>query len=399
VEKIAYILPLAGIVFLIISCWWVRRFFAPSAHASAGSGEPPDFAPPVSLLKPVRGLDQGAYDNFASFCRQDYPSFEVLFATDSADDPAVPVIEQITRDFPEAGVRHLVTSAQTVPNPKASCLAALTREAAHSIVVISDSDMRVQPDYLRRVVAPLAWPDVGLVTCCYRGARPVTFTAKLEALYMGLTFLPQVVVARSLLDMRFALGATMALRTADLDAAGGWEAAGHYLAEDTRVAQRVAALGKKVVLSQYIVDSFLGPTTWRDQWDREVRWARTNRVNLPRAYPGLLLTLPVPFALVLLPLDPAGILGWGTLAAALAVRWVTAWLVTAYTANQALRRWLVWLPLRDLLSGLVWCTGAVGRKVLWRGRLHRVRRDGRLEPPEPGPASAAAVQEAESVDF
>jgi ceramide glucosyltransferase len=383
----------------------VRQFFGPSGQISTGTcpargkrGSGPTSRHRYRYSSPSAASIR-AYDNFATFCRQDYPAFEVLFATDCLDDPAVPVIEQIARDFPLVKVRHVVTTARTVPNPKASSLAALTREAAHPIVVISDSDMRVRPDYLRRAVEPLARPEVGLVTCCFRGVRPVTFTAKLEALYMGVSFLPQVVVARRFLDMRFALGATMVLRVADLEAAGGWEAAGHYLAEDTRVAQGIAALGRKVVLSDYIVDSYLGPTTWREQWDREVRWARTNRGNRPREYPGLILTLPVPLALVLLPLDSAGALGWGTLAAALTVRWVTAWLVTRYTANQALRRWLVWLPLRDLLSGLIWCAGAAGRRVVWRGRIHRVRRDGRLESPEPGPVATAAVPEAGSVDF
>ena len=262
------------------------------------------FTPAVSLLKPVRGLDQGAYDNFASFCRQDYPNFEVLFATDGAEDPAVPVIEQIARDFPAANVRLLKGAPQVTANPKASRLAALSREARHPIVVVSDSDMRVEPDYLKRVVSPLERPEVGLVTCCYRGVQPVTFTAKLEALHMGVTFLPQVVVARRFLDMHFALGATMTLRVSELQASGGWEAAGQYLAEDTHVAQQITRMGKKVVLSDYIVDSYLGPTTWREQWDREVRWARTNRGNQPREYAGLIVTLTVPLALVFLARRP-----------------------------------------------------------------------------------------------
>ena len=216
---------------------------------------------------------------------------------------------------------------------------------------------------------------------------------------MGVTFLPQVVVARRFLDMHFALGATMALRVADLQTSGGWEAAGQYLAEDTRVAQQIAKMGKKVVLSDYIVDGYLGPTTWRDQWDREVRWARTNRGNQPREYAGLILTMPVPLALAVLPLDPTGLLGWGVVAAAVALRWVTAWLVTGYTGNRALRRWLVWLPVRDLLSGLVWCAGVAGRRVVWRGRTHYVGRGGRLAAPRQGRARASARQRASLTDI
>jgi ceramide glucosyltransferase len=392
VVKIAYILPLASIVYLLISSWWVHQFFKRRVVPTDN-----EFLPPVSLLKPVRGLDQGAYENFASFCRQNYPVFELLFATDDPADPAIPVIEQVARDFPAANVRLFVTAPQTVPNPKASCMAALSKHAAaHPIVVLSDSDMRVGPDYLRRVVSPLADPTIGLVTCGYRGVRPVTFTAKLEALYMGVTFLPQVVVARRFLDMQFALGATMALRVADLEASGGWEAAGYYLAEDTRVARQIVTMGKKVVLSDYLVDSYLGPTSWREQWHREVRWARTNRGNRPREYAGLIVTLTVPLALIYLPLDPAGVWGWTTVAAALVVRWATAWSVAGDTGNNALRRWLPWLPLRDLLSALIWCAGAVGRKVVWRGRIHRVHKDGRLDSLEP---ETAAKGRAAGIDF
>jgi len=379
VEKLVYMLPAASCLYLIVACWWVGAFFR-SSHVSAEPAEATaDFTPPASVLKPVRGLDQNAYENFASFCRQDYPEYEVLFALADPGDPAVAVVERVIEDFESVPVRIVTGVAEVTASPKVSSLVALSQEATHPVLVISDSDTRVTPDYLRRAVAPLAQDDVGLVTCSFRGVCPTTFTAKLEALHIGVTFLPQVVVARRFLDMHFALGATLALRRSDLEASGGWLTVGAYLADDNRLALQISAIGKRVVLSRHLVDVYLGTTTWQEQWQREVRWARTNRLNRPREYAGIILTLTVPLALVLLPVDPTGLLGWGVVAAAFVIRWITAWLITGFTDNRPLRRWLPWLPVRDLLSALIWCAGVAGGSVVWRGERYRVHADGRLE--------------------
>ena len=374
VEKLVFILPVASCIYLAISCLWVRSFFLGQEN-SKNQG---CFTPPVSILKPVKGLDPGAYENFASFCQLDYPQYEILFGVADPDDPVIPVIHKLMRDFPLKRIRLLTGVPRKLPNPKASTLLALSKEAAHEILVVSDSDIRVAPHYLKEVVAPLADPSVGLVTCAYRGVQPVTLTAKLEALHMGVTFLPEVVVARRFLDMRFALGATIALRRTDLEAVGGWQATGHYLAEDSRLAVLMASSGKKVLLSHYICDTYLGFTTWRDQWHREVRWARTNRVNRPREYPGIVLTFAIPLALVLLPVAPKSLVGWVVLAATLVVRFLTAWFVAGYTRSNFLRRLVYLLPLRDLLSAFVWCAGIGGHKVRWRGQTLKLAGDGRI---------------------
>lgn len=382
-EKLAYILPAISCLYLIVACWWVGVFFRSSRMTNEPVEIAHDFAPPVSVLKPVRGLDQGAYENFASFCRQNYPRYEVLFAVADPNDEAVPVVERVIEDFGSVAVRMVTGAPAVTASPKVSSLVTLTREANHPVLVVSDSDTRVEPDYLRRVVAPLARDEIGLVTCAYRGVCPSTFTAKLEALHIGVTFLPQVVVARRFLDMHFALGATVAFRKSDLEASGGWHAIGAYLADDNRLALQLSEAGKRVVLSHQVVDVYLGTTSWREQWHREVRWARTNRLNRPREYAGIILTLTVPLALILIPLDPSGPLGWAVVAAALVVRWSTAWLITSFTGNRPLRSWLPWLPIRDLLSALTWVAGAAGRSVTWRGERFRVHADGRLGPMKP----------------
>jgi ceramide glucosyltransferase len=338
-----------------------------------------DFAPAVSILKPVKGLDAQAYRNFASFCQQDYPHFELLFGVSDPEDPVIPVIQRLQHDFPERTIRLLVAPA-THANRKASLLHSLVAHAQYGTLVASDSDMRVGPDYLRRVVAPLVDENVGLVTCLYRGRNPVTLTARLEALHMGVTFLPSVLVARRVLNMRFAMGATVALRRSDLARMGGFASVASYLADDYQLGVQIADLGLRVHLSDYIVDSILGPTTFREQWDREVRWAQCSRVSRPAEYPGMLLTFCTPLALILALVAGFDALTSAVLAASLLFRWLVGWWVTAYTDNRATRRWLIWLPLRDALSALVWCVGAVGRYVVWRGEKYVLQPGGRLKP-------------------
>jgi ceramide glucosyltransferase len=373
-EILLLLFTVASWIYWLVAWWLVRVFFRVRPEQN------PDFTPPVSILKPVRGLDAQAYQNFVSFCQQDYPDFELLFGVADPGDPVIPVVQRLQRDFPRCRIRLVIGQASGA-NPKASLLHHITAQARHGVLVISDSDMRVTPDYLRRVVAPLADEHIGLITCPYRGEAPLTFTARLEALYMGITFLPSVIVAREFLGMRFAMGSTVALRRSDLARIGGFAAIADYLADDYQLAVRIADLGLRVHLSDYVVASVLGATTFREQWDREVRWAQCTRVSRPWEYPGLLLTFSTPLALVLAVVTRFSPLGWLSLAISLLLRWLLAWPITAYTANQAARQWLVWLPVRDMLTPLVWCAGALGRRVVWRGEEFVLRADGRLELP------------------
>ncbi len=373
------LLVLVSWLYWLIACWRVRAHFRTREEFDLL------FLPPVSILKPVRGLDAGAYQNFASFCRQDYPEFELLFGVSDPADPAIPIVERLQRDFSEHAIRLVVTQVTEV-NRKAGLLHVLATQAGHEVIVVSDSDMRVSPDYLSRVVAPLADKQVGLVTCSYRGEAPLTLTARLEALYLAVTFLPSVLVARKFLDMRFALGATMVLRRGDLARIGSFAAVADYLADDYQLGLRVALLGLRVHLSDYVVPTFLGATTFREQWHREVRWAQCSRVSRPLEYPGLLITFSTPLALALALVTGFAPIAWLSLIISLLLRWMVAWLVTGYIGDQTLRRWLIWLPVRDLLSALIWCAGAMGRRVVWRGEKFLLATDGRLEavPPSAG---------------
>ncbi len=375
-ETLLLLLIVAGWLYWLAALWLVHLFFHHQAEPDS------TFVPPVSILKPVRGLDAEAYQNFASFCRQDYPQFELIFGVADPADPAIPVIQRLQREFPQPGIRLMIAPI-IGSNRKASILHHLAAQARHEVLVVSDSDMRVTPDYLRRVVAPLADEQIGLVTCPYRGAHPLTLTARLEALHMGATFLPSVVVARHFLHMHFAMGATMVLRRSDLERLGGFAAVADYLADDFQLAGRVVQAGRRVELSRYVVTSVLGATTFREQWQREVRWARTNRLCRPTEYPGLLLTFSTPLALLLALVTGFAPQGQLALAVSLLLRWSVAWLVMGYSGDQANRRWLLWLPVRDMLSAVVWCVGAVGRRITWRNEEFTLQPDGRMQPALP----------------
>ena len=372
-ETLLWLLTIASWIFWLIAVWLAYRFF----H---GQAEPTiDFSPPVSVLKPVMGVDASAYENFASFCRQDYPEYELIFGAYDQDDPVIEVVERLQREFPERSIQMI--AAQPVgANRKAGMLHHLTAHARYPILVASDSDMRATPDYLRAVVAQLADDQVGLVTCCYRGAEPKTLTARLEALHMGATFLPLVMTARLFLSMRFAMGATLAVRRSDLDQIGGFASVVDYLADDFQLGLYIARMGKRVVLARYVIASVLGATTFREEWDREVRWARTNRVCRPAEYPGQLLCFITPLALVLAVvtgLAPAAILA---LAVSVILRWIVAWLISGWTGDVEVRRWLFLLPLRDGLTVMTWAAGGLGRRVVWRTRRYVLEPDGRFEP-------------------
>lgn len=345
---------------------------------------------PVSILKPVKGLDSHAYDNFASFCRQDYGGgVEVVFGVNDAADPAVRAIKKLQADFPHVPIKLVVVPPGAL-NAKVGILERLAREAAHDVLVIADADIRVGPGYLSEVVTPLANPRVGLVTCLYRGVGAENLAARLEALYINSVFLPEAILGTRFPGARFAFGSTLALRRGDLERIGGFHAIDEYLADDYQLAVRIAALGLDVRLSGYVVGNVLGNGRLKDYWQRQVRWARTIRASRPREYPGLLITYTTGLALIL-----AAIAGWpawslGLLLAAVVLRWVLAWQMAVLAQARVRLRNLIWLPLADLATAAVWAAGAVGNTICWRGRTLRLLADGRLAllPQSPGAAPA-----------
>lgn len=388
-------------IYWIITAYSAHRVLGdPMASHSAAI----PWFPPVSILKPMKGLDAQTLENFASFCRQDYPDFELLFGVADAFDPAVEVVEQLRGQFPNHEIRLIVCSPGGA-NPKVAILRRLAAEARGRILIASDSDMRVGRDYLRRVTAPLQDPQVGIVTCPYIAAAPQGFAGRLEALYVNATFLPGAVLAGRYLGFTVGFGATLALRREDLGRIGGFGAFRDYLADDYQLASRVAALGLKVHLSDYVVATLLGRRSWRGIWDREVRWARGLRVSAWASYLGIPLTFTIPLALLVMLC--AGFSPW-TLAALLisvglrfeVARWINADTQVAramVTGDSTHKPWnWMLIPIRDLFTAVVWCVGAAGRRVVWRGTTFQLRLDGRLKtlaqviPLRPAPFSPLA---------
>lgn len=330
------------------------------------------FTPPVSILKPVRGADPGFYEAIRSNASQDYPDFEVLFGVSRGDDPAVPEIERLTREFPALTIR-LLCGAPTAPNAKAGKLIELAGAATGSVLVISDADILVPEGYLRRVVAPLEDPRVGLVTCVYR-ARAESWAGRFEALGVATDFGPSTMVAPLVGIDEFALGSTIAVRNADLERIGGFESLAEYLADDYQLGRKIHSLGLRCVLSDVVVETHLAGANWREVWKHQVRWARTIRVSRGGAYTGLPLSQATLWAVA------AWAVGMPVVAAVLmAIRYAMAftagWLVLR--SPDVVRLW--WLiPVRDLWATAVWATGLFGRTVEWRGEEMRLSGDGRI---------------------
>lgn len=341
---------------------------------TAGPGDPA-LQPGISILKPVRGADPQAEENFASFCRQDYPEYEVLFGLDSQDDPGVETAQRIAAGCPAA--RTVTAGPPLGPNLKASSLHYLAGQARSPILAVSDSDMRVEPDYLSRLAAEFEDASVGLVTLPYRGGQPAGLAATLEALAIGACFIPSALLARRKEGVSFAFGSTMAVRREALEKIGGFAALADYLADDYRLAQGIISAGYRAELAPYLVESVLGRRSFAECWTRRVRWARTVRSSRPWGYRGMVVTHGVPLALGYLAATAFSPLGWATLALLLAARLGTAWLILR-RAGDPIRRLLWLLPLSDLAEFAIWAAGLAGSRVNWRGQRFRLLAEGRM---------------------
>ncbi len=349
------------------------------------SAEPePGYAPPISILKPVRGVEPHFDEAIRSHARLDYPEYEVLFGVEDGDDPAVERLERVIAAHPDAPLRLLVCPTRA-PNRKAGVLEKLAREAKHPVLVINDSDVRVEADYLRRVAAPLQDPRIGVVTCLYRG-RADSAAGRWEALGVATDFAPSVLVAQLVGVREFGLGSTLALRARDLERIGGFAAVADYIADDYQLARRITETGLRVHLSKLVVETTLGAQNWGEVWRHQVRWHRTIRVSKGPAYVGILVTQATFWALL------AASAGWWAPAAVTLATRLAAGLATGVGLLRCpiTRRWWWLMPLRDLSGTAVWAAGLVGSTVEWRGRRLRLSRDGRISAIEEGPGRAAS---------
>jgi ceramide glucosyltransferase len=341
-----------------------RRYTAPR--------RPQSFAPPVSILKPLRGLDPNTYDAFVSQAAQQYPEFELLFGVADQSDPAVTEVSRLEQQFPAVRIR-LIAGSEALANGKVGVLARLAQYAQNPVWVVNDSDIRVNERYLAEVVAPLAEEDVGVVTCLYR-PRAHTLPALWEALGISTDFMPSTLVAQLIGVREFGLGSTLAFRAQDLAQAGGFAAIGDYLADDYQLAKRITQNGKRALLSTYTVETSLGDKTWSGSWQHQLRWARTIRASKGGGHAGLPFTQTSVWIVLALAI--------GAKSAAIAlliVRLLAAFLGGCLVLENPLMAALFWLaPLWDLYAFCIWLTSYGGREVRWRDRSLQIARDGRI---------------------
>ncbi len=332
--------------------------------------------PPISILKPVKGLDPHFYDAIRSCAAQDYPDFEMLFGVADPADPAVPMIERLKAEFPGRRI-EIVHCTSQAPNAKVASLIDLVRQARYRVLLVSDSDIRVPAGYLRRVVTPLEDPKVGVVTCLY-GARADQWPGRWEAIGISTDFAPSVLVAPLVGVREFGLGSTLVFRREQLQAIGGFEALADYVADDYQLACRIHRLGFRVVLSDVVVETHLLGRSWKEVWRHQLRWARTIRVSRGGfwGYLGLPVTQASLWALV------AALLGlWEAVSFLLALRLAAGIAAGAGVLRSRDVLYYFWLiPLRDLWGFAVWLSGLFGDEVTWRGGRFKLFADGRLTP-------------------
>lgn len=334
--------------------------------------------PPVSILKPLCGHDEGLEDNLRSFFAQDYPDFEVLLAVHRASDPAVEVAEKIMDEYSgSVNARLIVTGESPIPNAKAFSLNRLVREARHELLVMGDSDIRVRPDLLVELAREFGDPQVGLITCPYRAVGGSTLWSRLEALGMNTELLGGVLVARMIEGMKFALGCTLAVRRGVLEAMGGFAYLQEFLAEDFVIGHRAAEMGHQVLLSSAVIEHRIGSQRMLPNLSHRLRWARSTRRSRPAGYWGQMFTYPLPLALLLWAAQSAA---WPVVLLALALRAGAAIATSEFVVHDPLLRRQWWLlPLQDLLGFVVWIGGFLGDTIIWRDRKCTVLRDGRLQ--------------------
>ena len=337
---------------------------------------PPDeFTEPVSILKPVRGLDPDAYENFASCCDQNYPEYEILFCVSGHDDPAAPVIEKLIRDFPERQIRILYGSGRNAINDKVAKLVRLVSEAKYDVFVINDADVRVTPDYLGTVVAPLRDPKTGGATCLYVSAEETTFLHRLQSVGMVSDFFPGIFVAWELDGVKFAFGQTIVTTRKCVEAFGGYEAIENRPADDLLVGRMVTEQGYRFELLPYIVKTVADFETFTDLLYKRVRWMTVMRHMRPWGHFGLMFTQGLPWAILAAIVEPS----YSVFGAYFGGYMVCRVAITVLVGGWGLKQRMLWkelplVPVWDAMSFLIWLSSFARKTIRWRGVDYRLRR-------------------------
>jgi ceramide glucosyltransferase len=352
-------------IYYAIAVFSCLRFFLATKSKLDTSNE---FLPPISNLKPVRGLDPDAYENFASFCRQDYPNYEILFCVGDTSDPALPVLQRLINDFPQTQIRIIIGSGRQATNDKVAKLARLVEEAAHEHLVISDSDVRVEQTYLRRLVAPLADAGTGAVTCFYVAAEEKTWVQRLQDVGMLSDFYPGILVAKQLDGMKFALGPTISTTRSYLREFGGYVSIENKPADDLLIGRLIAEHGREVVLLPYSIVTVPDYQSLRELFLKRLRWITVMRHMRPWGHVGLIFTLGLPWSLLAAAIAPTATIAVVYLGGYFLVRS----LLTLLVGSTGLKQSGVWaklalIPVWDAMATFIWLASFTRRSIRWRG--------------------------------
>ncbi len=362
-----------------IVCVGVLRFVKQRRRAPKAAG----FAPPVSLFKPVHGAEPALAQHLSSFFEQQYPRYEILFCARDANDPGLAIAREVAARYPHVPAQFLCVPGPVHVNAKVSSLEQMERAAAHDLFIISDSDVRVDPGYVRAIVGDFADPQVGASTCLYRGVAARGFWGQLEAAGMSVEMTGGVMAASVMEEMGFLLGPTMSVRRKCVQEMGGFRTLGAYCSDDFLLGQAIAGLGYKVVLSTHVIDHIVLNLSFSTSIKHQVRWMRSTRFSRPKGHFGTGLTFSVPFGI--LASAAAGALGWpGWAAASLAYSIFARAALAAVIAGLAveekrLARTVVLYPLRDLMGFFFWVASYTSGRILWRGKVYRLAQDGLMQ--------------------
>lgn len=391
VLQIALLLPVVGgSIYGALCVIAAARFFARPRATSA-------YRPPLTVLKPIYGLDKGLEDNLLSMCRQDYPDFQIVMAVQRADDPALPLLRRLAAEYPSR-VTLVVKPSEPVVNGKVQNLVNALGAAKHEILLISDSDVKVPPGYLAAMAAPLRDESVGYACSLYRSVGAKRWFEKLELLNLNADFVPSLIFSTVTGAAHFCVGASVAFRRADLERIGGMASLSDYLVEDYELGRRLKGLGKKMALVPEIVEvvaDFPSAARW---WHHQIYWDQNTWAANPAGFALTILARAVPFALLFAALrsfDPTALT---VLLAAIAVRLATArWVAEAYLKDKEGVAALWLLPFRDLAALVSWYAALTRRSFEWRGHRFGLTKDGRIVPrdatlPTRVPADAEAPQ-------
>ncbi|KHE91236.1 MAG: bacteriohopanetetrol glucosamine biosynthesis glycosyltransferase HpnI [Candidatus Scalindua rubra] len=346
-----------------------------------------NYLPPISILKPLNGIEDGIYENFTSYCKQDYPVYQIVFGVKDSKDPAIDVVKKVIDAFPQKDIELVICNDVVGINPKINNLNNMYKKAKYDIILTNDCDTRVNGNYLKKIVSPFRDKSVGLVTCAYRENVLNNIVSRLESIFINHDFLPSIMLARKFEELSYAFGVTIATRRGIMDKIGGFAELADYLAEDFHLGKKVFEAGHKLFLSDYIVDVISEKMGFTDYFKHQLRWSKTIKACRPMGYffsaffkYGIVSSLVY---LLICFCFPTGTSSAQALSVTLFITFLSVRIISAsiisYKFTKDRKIMLLLLPISDIISFIIWCTSFLGNKITWRGSRFLLKKGGMIE--------------------